>query len=200
MRPRRRTFAALAISVALGACSAPDGSGGIPASLEAPSGGPLALATVPAAPAEGMTGPGGSTFSVALRSTELDQYPCTSCHEGATPVGERGEEEHADVQPVHPQALAESCEVCHEPTNPGLLGLMTGETVHIDQAYRLCAQCHFEQGEAWAGGAHGKRMLGWRGNRVVTSCTGCHDPHRPLFEKRIPFRGPNIPRTGGTER
>jgi cytochrome c2 len=36
------------------------------------------------------------------------------------------------------------------------------------------------------GGAHGKRISYWAGQRVVKNCTACHDPHSPRFKKRWP--------------
>ena len=69
-----------------------------------------------------------------------------------------------------------------------------------DEGTLLCSQCHYAQGEDWAAGAHGKRLVGWRGPRVVMSCTGCHDPHDPTFGTQIPSPGPRIPRTGGAHR
>jgi hypothetical protein len=69
--------------------------------------------------------------------------------------------------------------------------------VALDHAYRLCAECHSPQVTAWAAGAHGKRLDGWRGRRVVMGCAECHDPHRPSLEQRIPFRSPTLPSGGG---
>jgi len=54
-----------------------------------------------------------------------------------------------------------------------------------------------EQAEAWAGGGHGKRLDGWEGRRVVMACADCHDPHNPAVQTRIPFRAPQLERTGG---
>ena len=51
--------------------------------------------------------------------------------------------------------------------------------------------------EAWAGGAHGKRLDGWQGRRVLMGCADCHDPHRPALETRIPFRAPQLQRARG---
>jgi hypothetical protein len=79
------------------------------------------------------------------------------------------------------------------------VALRTGEAVGLDQAYRLCAQCHFAQVDAWAGGAHGKRLDGWQGRRVVMSCADCHDPHRPVIPQRVPYPGPRLPTKGHDE-
>ena len=85
---------------------------------------------------------------------------------------------------------------CHVAGDPERLTLVGTDPVPLNQAYRLCAQCQFIQVEAWARGAHGKRLDTWRGPRVVMSCTDCHNPHAPGIPSRIPFPGPRIPRTG----
>ena len=75
-----------------------------------------------------------------------------------------------------------------------LLALKSGDRVGLDLGYRLCAQCHSAQAQAWAGGGHGKRLDGWQGRRVVMGCSDCHDPHRPATQARIPFRAPTFQR------
>ena len=64
----------------------------------------------------------------------------------------------------------------------------------MDEAYLLCGGCHFSQADSWAGGAHGKRLEVWAGERVVESCTGCHNPHHPLFPVLRPVTFPKIAR------
>lgn len=158
---------------------------------------PPVLATVPAVGAQGRTGPGGAPFAVRRRVPSLQQYPCTSCHEGATVRGDRRDDVHQNIRPVHPAENGGTCTTCHLRRDVARLVLLQGETTTLDHAYRLCGQCHFAQAQSWAGGAHGKRVAAWAGPRIVTSCTGCHDPHRPAFQQRIPLRGPTVPRTYG---
>lgn len=183
------------------------------------SAGPPALAAVEAAPVEGFVGPGGQpfevtirtgnaaallerpfgvrTFGIALRSAGLVQYPCTSCHEpGRAATTEGGPDAHGHIHPVHPAATGATCTTCHVPTQVDRLTLLSGETASLDHAYRLCAQCHFQQVEAWANGAHGKRLDGWQGRRVVLGCADCHDPHAPAVGRRVPFPGPTLPSSG----
>ncbi len=180
------------------------------------------LATVRAAGVEGWTGPGGHAFEVALRSRDLEsgharrfgtitlrttlrgstpdlvQYPCTSCHLGRTVAMKPGRiaDAHQNIQPRHPELLGSVCSTCHSADAVDHLALRNAERLGLDHSYRLCAQCHSSQAEAWAGGAHGKRLDGWQGRRVVMGCTDCHDPHRPATVPRIPFRAPTIRRTG----
>ena len=172
---------------------------------------PGALATIPAAPVELWAGPGHRPFEVATRTTEeeagharrfgsvtlqtalrarpLGQYPCTSCHLGRKVVmaEKRIADAHQNVQPVHPKQTGALCSTCHAADNVELLSLETGERVTLDESYRLCAECHFAQVDAWADGAHGKRLDGWQGRRVVMACPDCHDPHQPAAATAHPL-------------
>jgi hypothetical protein len=181
---------------------------------------PGALATVAAAPVSGWTGPGGQPFEVTLRTADpaaaharrfgtvtlrtalrarapdLGQYPCTSCHMGRKVVmaDERVADAHRDIEPAHPRQTGAACATCHAPDDVERLALRSGERATLDHTYRLCAQCHFVQADAWAVGAHGKRLDGWQGRRVVLGCADCHDPHDPTLEARVPFRAPRLAR------
>lgn len=176
------------------------------------------------APVDGWQGPGGQPFEVAVRSSEresgqarrfgavtlrtslrarpLGQYPCTSCHLGRKVVmaDKRVADAHQNIQPVHPKQTGALCSTCHAPDNVELLALENGARATLDESYRLCADCHFAQVGAWAAGAHGKRLDGWQGRRVVMACPDCHDPHKPALEPRIPFRAPRIERTRSHDR
>lgn len=184
---------------------------------------PGSLTMLPAAPVQGWKGPGDRSFEVSLRtadpvsalarrfgtitlrtslrarSPDLGQYPCTSCHLGRRMVlaDERIADAHQNIKPIHPAQTGAACSTCHAPDNVELLALKSGERATLDHAYRLCAQCHFSQAEAWAGGGHGKRLDGWQGRRVVMGCADCHDPHKPTLEPRIPFRAPQLQRPRG---
>jgi hypothetical protein len=182
---------------------------------------PGALAGVAAEPVYGFVGPGGRPFHVTTRTTEsaagqprrfgtltletafrsapLEAYPCTSCHLAGGRIadtGQRLEDAHGNIQPLHPAAVGSTCTTCHRPDRVDQLAL-AGEAGGLDHAYRLCAQCHAREVAAWAGGAHGKRLDGWHGRRVVMNCTECHDPHRPAIAQRVPFPGPQLPGTRG---
>jgi hypothetical protein len=187
---------------------------------------PGALATIPAAAVENWKGPGDKPFEVTVRTTDpatalsrkfgtitlrtslrtraadLGQFPCTSCHLGRAIVlaDERRKDAHQNIESVHPVQTGGVCSTCHAPDNVELLALKSGERATLDHTYRLCAQCHFSQAEAWAGGAHGKRMDGWEGRRVLMGCAECHDPHKPAIEKRIPFRAPELERSRGHDK
>jgi nitrate/TMAO reductase-like tetraheme cytochrome c subunit len=187
---------------------------------------PGALATVRAESVTWWKGPGGRPFEVTVRTTspataltrkfgtitlrtslrsraaDLGQYPCTSCHLGRAMVlaDARVRDAHQNITAVHPVQTGGLCSTCHAADNVELLALKSGERASLDHTYRLCAQCHSQQATAWAGGAHGKRLDGWQGRRVLMGCADCHDPHKPAIEHRIPFRAPQIERTRGVTR
>jgi len=194
---------------------------GPPASFETEDTVPDALEGIPVEPVKGRTGPGGDTFYVALRTRraeqhlnrqigtanfrlglrindpDLTQYPCTSCHHGQNVVvgGARDTAEiHHNIRAVHPAETGADCATCHSQDDVSRLRLEKGGTASLNHAYRLCAQCHESQVKSWANGAHGKRLVGWRGRRVVMNCTDCHNPHDPHTQKRLPYPGPEVPR------
>ena len=184
---------------------------------------PGALATVSAAGVTEWKGPGEKLFEVTIRTVDpvsstsrkfgsitlrtalrarapdIGQFPCTSCHLGRAIVmaDERVTDAHQNIKPVHPRQTGAACSTCHSADNVELLALKSGERATLDHTYRLCAQCHFSQAESWAAGAHGKRLDGWQGRRVVLGCADCHDPHSPSIEKRVPFRAPRLERPRG---
>lgn len=183
---------------------------------------PPGIRTVAADPAQVWTGPGDRPFEVTLRTPAdpahlsvrigqrtfalpartsgpaLVQYPCTSCHEGVVLMAERIPDAHRNIQPVHPSTTGATCSTCHVPDSVQRLTVPGGGTVTMDHAYQLCAQCHAPQVRDWAAGAHGKRLEGWSGRRVVMNCADCHDPHSPAVPRRVPFPGPQLPRAGGS--
>ena len=140
--------------------------------------------------------------SLRERTPDLGQYPCASCHlgRGVVMADARIGDAHQNIKPVHPLQTGGVCATCHSPDNVEQLTLKSGQKASLDHAYRLCAQCHFSQAEAWAGGGHGKRLDGWQGRRVVMGCADCHNPHHPAIEPRIPFRAPRIARRRNTDR
>lgn len=228
--PPAAVVAGVAVALAA-ACSgeessAPPGRSATAASFETDDSLPSALLGIPVEEVQGRTGPGGEPFYVALRTAEgaehlhraigretfrlglrirtpdLVQYPCSSCHASEDVVvgGERDTAQvHHDIKPAHPSETGADCASCHAEDDVARLRLEAGGTASLDHAYQLCAQCHQPQVNSWAKGAHGKRLVGWRGRRVVMGCADCHSPHQPSTEERVPYPGPQIPRSrGGT--
>ena len=102
----------------------------------------------------------GGPFRVLARKQDIERYKCSSCH---TAKEVRGKS---------------AFELTH--------GNKKGRKIDLDHSYQLCGQCHFRQKRDWLGGAHGKRVSYWAGDRVIYNCTTCHDPHSPKFAKRFP--------------
>jgi len=162
----------------------------------------LALKRIAALPVQNLSHPSGAPFSVTLRTNQMTQYPCQSCHTKPVPKPQRDDTSqrwsHLNIQLTHGQSVGLDCQSCHDYDNFNQLRLQNGKKISFDHSYQLCHQCHFQQAEDWAGGAHGKRLAGWRGKRIVKNCTDCHNPHAPGFDQRVPYQAPTVPRTGRT--
>ena len=164
-----------------------------PASLEVNATERNQLKTTAYLPVEGIQGPGGQLFSVARRINKIGQYPCTACHE--IPLAQPSPSDlssrwmHTDIQLHH--AVSMTCQTCHNYDQMNTLQSPDSQApLSFDHSYNQCGQCHFQQLRDWRGGAHGKRLAGWQGKRVVQNCSGCHDPHAPTFVQRTPMLFP----------
>jgi hypothetical protein len=127
-------------------------------------------------------------FRVLARKKRIERYKCSNCH-GDKPitVNEAMELTHGDIVLEHGRGLAGlTCIDCHHPEERDYLEDKKGRLIDFDHSYQLCGQCHFRQKRDWLGGAHGKRVTNWAGDRVVYTCTTCHNPHSPKFAKRYP--------------
>jgi hypothetical protein len=120
---------------------------------------------------------------------------CDECHSqlGPQPIPERASElrdfhrglsfEHGDL----------ACKSCHAGGDHALLKLASGEGVAMQNALRLCAQCHGPQYRDYRRGAHGGMSGYWdlsRGPRARNNCVDCHDPHSPAFPSVKPAPPP----------
>lgn len=130
----------------------------------------------------------GGSFRVLARKKMIGRYKCSSCHTNKPVTVNQGLElTHGDISLTHgggEQAL--SCIDCHHDEKRDFLEDKKGREIDFDHSYQLCGQCHFRQKRDWLGGAHGKRVSNWAGDRVIFNCTSCHNPHSPKFEKRFP--------------
>jgi len=147
---------------------------------------PILAKVVPLQLKNGLPSP---TAMVEARSSELHVTNCRQCH--VQPVNASDQPRaHWDLNLTHATEVLD-CGTCHNADDQmGSLRTLKGQAVEFDHAYRVCSQCHFQQGEDWLGGAHGKRLYGWSGTRVLRNCTGCHDPHQPGFPTRLPSFAP----------
>jgi hypothetical protein len=130
----------------------------------------------------------GGSFRVLARKQEIERYKCSSCHTDKEVRGKNALElTHGNVVINHGQeGSALTCIDCHHPEDLDSLEDKKGQKIDFDHSYQLCGQCHFRQKRDWIGGAHGKRVSYWAGDRVIFNCTTCHDPHSPKFAKRFP--------------
>ncbi|MGL1931544.1 MAG: hypothetical protein OCC45_07245 [Desulfotalea sp.] len=130
----------------------------------------------------------GGSFRVLARKKMIGRYKCSSCHtEKPVTVNQGLELTHGDISLKHGEGVqALSCIDCHDDEERNFLEDKKGKKIDFDHSYQLCGQCHFRQKRGWLGGAHGKRVSNWAGERVIFNCTTCHDPHSPKFEKRFP--------------
>ncbi len=130
----------------------------------------------------------GGPFRVLARKEQIERYRCSSCH-GDKEVKAKNAFAltHGNVVMQHGrEGSALGCIDCHHPQDRDALEDKKGRKIDFDHSYQLCGQCHFRQKRDWLGGAHGKRVANWAGERVVYNCTTCHNPHAPRFAKRFP--------------
>ncbi len=130
----------------------------------------------------------GGPFRVLARKEQIERYKCSSCHgDKEVKANNAFTLTHGNVVIQHgKEGSALSCIDCHHPQDRDALEDKKGRKIDFDHSYQLCGQCHFRQKRDWLGGAHGKRVANWAGERVVYNCTTCHNPHAPRFAKRFP--------------
>jgi hypothetical protein len=130
----------------------------------------------------------GGSFRVLARKQSIERYKCSSCHGDKPVLAKNGLElTHGNIVLNHGRGdRSPDCIDCHHPEDRDFLEDKKGRKIDFDHSYQLCGQCHFRQKRDWLGGAHGKRVSNWAGDRVVFNCATCHDPHSPRFETRFP--------------
>ncbi len=129
------------------------------------------------------------SFFITHRTPHIKRYPCGGCHDGSmkkSKTSTRFRSTHGDIALKHASQGVLQCKSCHYDKDMNKLRTPAGAVLSMNKSYLLCASCHTRQANDWAGGAHGKRTKFWAGTRVVRTCTGCHNPHKPLFGKRWP--------------
>ena len=130
----------------------------------------------------------GGFFWTETRKDKIKRFKCSQCHNNkSVSVARAAEMAHGDIKLDHGgREKPLSCFTCHNFEERDSLETEAGVKVDMDHSYQMCAQCHFRQKKDWVGGAHGKRVSYWAGQRVVKNCVSCHNPHSPRFEKRWP--------------
>jgi formate-dependent nitrite reductase cytochrome c552 subunit len=127
-------------------------------------------------------------FWTETRKDKIQRFECSQCHNNkSVTIGRAAAMAHGKIVLVHGgQDKPLSCYTCHNKDERDFLVTEEGSKIDMDHSYQMCGQCHFRQKKDWVGGAHGKRISYWAGQRVIKNCTSCHDPHSPRFEKRWP--------------
>ena len=122
------------------------------------------------------------------RKDKIERFKCSQCHNNKpVRVAKAAEMAHGDIRLNHGSPDKPlSCYTCHNKEERDFLVTEVGTKIDMDHSYQMCGQCHFRQRKDWVGGAHGKRLSYWAGQRVVKNCASCHDPHSPRFQKRWP--------------
>ena len=130
-------------------------------------------------------------FYIPERKSQIKLYACNECH--SKPLKELQTEDkikksHWDISLKHANRETMNCITCHSENNMDNLHSITNKPIDFNLSHKLCSQCHQKQYKDWSGGAHGKQIGGWAPPRVSQTCVGCHNPHKPHFEKRWPAR------------
>lgn len=120
------------------------------------------------------------------RRPSIKQFPCAECHAGHGKVkGDR--RAHFGLGLRHADSTVMSCATCHgDGMKANTLVTLGGKSVPFEYSFQVCSQCHFQQARDVLGGAHGKRLLGWQGPRIIQNCAACHNPHAPALPSRWP--------------
>ena len=130
----------------------------------------------------------GVRFWTETRKDKMQRFKCSQCHNNKpVSIPKAAEVAHGDIRLNHGSPDKPlSCYTCHNKEERDFLVTEAGTKIDMNHSYQMCGQCHFRQRKDWVGGAHGKRLSYWAGQRVVKNCASCHNPHSPRFEKRWP--------------
>jgi len=130
----------------------------------------------------------GGRFWTETRKDKIQRFKCSQCHNNKpVSIAQAAEVAHGHIRLNHGSPDKPlSCYTCHNKEERDFLVTEAGTKIDMDHSYQMCGQCHFRQKKDWVGGAHGKRLSYWAGQRVVKNCASCHNPHSPRFEKRWP--------------
>ena len=130
-------------------------------------------------------------FYIPERKSQIKSFECNECH--SKPLSELQNEKsikksHWDISLKHANLETMNCVTCHSENNMDKLHSITDKPIDFNLSHKLCSQCHQKQYKDWAAGAHSKQIGGWAPPRVSQTCVGCHNPHKPHFDKKWPAR------------
>jgi hypothetical protein len=137
--------------------------------------------------------PAAQPYTVVPRKALMVLYPCGQCHKLLPPNARP----RKLVGAPHVAALRHGkgriwCMECHLGPDQDMLRAAGGARIDFDDSHLLCGTCHGARQRDWTFGAHGKRVAGWSGERLLYACTHCHDPHDPTTAPRAPTRPPAL--------
>ncbi len=131
-------------------------------------------------------------FTVQKRNNHSKFEDCSDCHEAEDfdPEPRRLRTRH--VKKIDHGGNRFWCYTCHAGDNIDYLRTSSNERIEFAESYKICGSCHADRTKDWYYGAHGKRVSGWQGDRVILVCTHCHDPHKPAVAPRAPLPRPPV--------
>ena len=163
-----------------------------PEQVEVPPGAPVSLHPV-------QIRPGPETPSVRSGAFTHAGTPglvaCSTCHSTrapstATQDAAQLREFHQGLQYTHGGL---SCLSCHNAENYDTLRRADGTPIAFPNTVQLCAQCHGPQHRDYQNGSHGGMTGFWdlrQGPRQRNTCSDCHDPHAPAYQRVMPIFPP----------
>lgn len=125
----------------------------------------------------------------------FEEGACTDCHDETwevDPTPRKLEDPHEDKDLKHGKG-AFWCLTCHSANKRNLLHLFNGEEVKWGEAPRLCGQCHGSIYRDWQNHLHGRWVGTLDDPKPARICTGCHNPHDPVFKSVPPEPAPERP-------
>lgn len=133
-------------------------------------------------------------FKIKGRLRSSEYFLCSECHDGVElkprPIIRELRKEHTNINLEHIKQEHGTekfwCTICHDTSRPDYLVGLKKQSIHFDQSFLLCGQCHSQNQKDWLFGAHGKRTENWNGERTILLCTECHSPHTPALEPAPP--------------
>ena len=132
---------------------------------------------------------------IYVAGPETERKDCARCHKpGEEPYRDEslppGQDAHWEIAIHHADDM--ECFSCHKKEDPSKLVSVVDKEARLETTYLHCGSCHKDQLQSWLGGAHGKRVTGWNGVRIIKNCTDCHDPHAPARGTTLPVAQPTI--------
>lgn len=125
-----------------------------------------------------------------------ERAACVTCHSLRRP--ERLPTSTAELDEFHQGLQFDHgplvCSMCHVIGAQDTLHLADSTLIPMQDAMRLCAQCHGPQYRDYQHRSHGGLNGYWdrsQGAQVRNHCIDCHDPHIPRFQPSTPVLPPH---------